>query len=111
MHNRVGWPEHFGFEECRRHRGNPHYWRPNYAFHGRNITTTTPPPSLDANEDIADCLGTEGQLGVLSTFVVENLVPSIFESTGKVTVIVNAPGEVGVEHVDHKFEDWVSARP
>ena len=48
---------------------------------------------------------------MLSTFVVENLVPSIFESTGKVTVIVNAPGEVGVEHVDHKFEDWVSARP
>ena len=48
---------------------------------------------------------------MLSTFVVENLVPSIFESTGKVTVIVNAPGEVGVEHVDHKLEDWVSARP
>ena len=80
LQTRSRWPAHFEFEHCRRHRGNPHYWRPN-ANHA------------------------DARFAALRGFVAR--LP-FFEYTGKVTVIVNAPGDEGAEHVDHKMADWVS---
>lgn len=68
------------FRECRTHRGSAEFWR--------------------HNENAA-------QLPGLVAFVDRALSP-ILSSTGKVTVLLSKAGDEGVEHVDHKFADWVS---
>ena len=78
LHTKTGWPDEYGFEECRRNRGNGEYWRPN------------------ANA---------ARLPGLVAFVAR--LP-FFERTGKVTIILSAAGSCGAEHVDHKFDGWVS---
>ena len=66
------------FRTCRRRRGDPSTWRPN-----ENAAT----------------------LRELSDFARDL---EIFEATGKIAVLVNAPGSTGVEHVDHTMPDLVS---
>ena len=72
------WPSSFGFKECRQRRGSAEFWR-----HNENSI----------------------KLPELVSFV-ERL--PFFTSTGKVTIILSAKGHQGVEHVDHKFDDFVS---
>jgi Methyltransferase domain len=76
----VGVPVEDDFRECRTHRGSPEFWR-----HNANAA----------------------QLPGLVSFVDRALQP-FFQSTGKVTIILSPKSAVGVEHVDHKFNDWVS---
>ena len=72
------WPSSFGFKECRERRGSAEFWR-----HNDNSI----------------------RLPELVSFV-ERL--PFFTSTGKVTIILSVGGSKGIEHVDHKFDDFVS---
>jgi hypothetical protein len=66
------------FRDCRVRRGSAEYWRSN------------------ANAE---------RLPGLVRFV--DQLP-FFQSTGKVTIILSKAGSEGMEHVDHKYNDWVS---
>lgn len=72
--------EPLDFRECRTRRGSPEFWR-----HNENAE----------------------KLPGLVSFVDRALRP-FFQSTGKVTILLSQAGDVGIEHVDHKFHDWVS---
>ena len=78
LQSREGWPVEYGFRECRQTRGSAEFWR-----HNENAS----------------------RLPGLITFV--SRLP-FFISTGKVTVILSEKGSVGSEHVDHRFDDFVS---
>ena len=66
------------FKACRAHRGDPFTWQP-------NLNARLLPGVVD---------------------FVRNL--PFFERTGKIAIILNAPNDAGVEHVDHRLDDLVS---
>ena len=39
LQSKTDWPAHWGFRECRQHRGNPYYWRPNSNYDQLRVIT------------------------------------------------------------------------